>query len=181
MREVRTPKDSLTVMTEIVMPNDTNTLNNLFGGQLLSWMDRCCAIAAHRHCKRQVVTSTINNVSFNNPIPHGAIVTIEAKVSRAFTSSMEVIADVYLEDQKGKSSERIMANQGIFTFVAVDQLGSPINIPELQPETPLEQERFAAALRRRQLALIIAGKMAPNDATELKALFYPEASQQPKQ
>lgn len=164
-------------MTQIVMPNDTNQMNNLFGGQLLSWMDRCCAIAAHRHCKRQVVTSTINNVSFKNPIPHGSIVTIEAQVSRAFTSSMEVIADVFLEEQRPNGA-RIKANQGIFTFVAVDQLGNPIDIPAIEPETQQEQERFAAALRRRQLALIIAGKMPPEEASELKALFYPEESQQ---
>ena len=177
MSTIKNPKDSLTVMTQIVMPNDTNQMNNLFGGQLLSWMDRCCAISAHRHCKRQVVTSTINNVAFKNPIPHGAIVTIEAKVSRAFTSSMEVIADVFLEEQRPNGS-RIKANEGIFTFVAVDQLGNPINVPKIEPETELEKERFAAALRRRQLALIIAGKMEPEQATELKALFYPEESQQ---
>lgn len=177
MSTIKNPKDSLTVMTQIVMPNDTNQMNNLFGGQLLSWMDRCCAISAHRHCKRQVVTSTINNVAFKNPIPHGAIVTIEAKVSRAFTSSMEVIADVFLEEQRPNGA-RIKANEGIFTFVAVDQLGNPINVPKIEPETVLEKERFAAALRRRQLALIIAGKMEPEQATELKALFYPEESQQ---
>jgi len=177
MSTIKNPKDSLTVMTQIVMPNDTNQMNNLFGGQLLSWMDRCCAISAHRHCKRQVVTSTINNVAFKNPIPHGAIVTIEAKVSRAFTSSMEVIADVFLEEQRPNGA-RIKANEGIFTFVAVDQLGNPINVPKIEPETELEKERFAAALRRRQLALIIAGKMEPEEATELKALFYPEESQQ---
>ena len=177
MSTIKNTKDSLTVMTQIVMPNDTNQMNNLFGGQLLSWMDRCCAISAHRHCKRQVVTSTINNVAFKNPIPHGAIVTIEAKVSRAFTSSMEVIADVFLEEQRPNGA-RIKANEGIFTFVAVDQLGNPINVPKIEPETALEKERFAAALRRRQLALIIAGKMEPEQATELKALFYPEESQQ---
>ena len=177
MSTIKNPKDSLTVMTQIVMPNDTNQMNNLFGGQLLSWMDRCCAISAHRHCKRQVVTSTINNVAFKKPIPHGAIVTIEAKVSRAFTSSMEVIADVFLEEQRPNGA-RIKANEGIFTFVAVDQLGNPINVPKIEPETALEKERFAAALRRRQLALIIAGKMEPEQATELKALFYPEESQQ---
>ena len=177
MSTIKNPKDSLTVMTQIVMPNDTNQMNNLFGGQLLSWMDRCCAISAHRHCKRQVVTSTINNVAFKNPIPHGAIVTIEAKVSRAFTSSMEVIADVFLEEQRPNGA-RIKANEGIFTFVAVDQLGNPINVPKIEPETALETERFAAALRRRQLALIIEGKMEPEQATELKALFYPEESQQ---
>jgi acyl-CoA hydrolase len=177
MSTIKNPKDSLTVMTQIVMPNDTNQMNNLFGGQLLSWMDRCCAISAHRHCKRQVVTSTINNVAFKNAIPHGSIVTIEAKVSRAFTSSMEVIADVFLEEQRPNGA-RIKANEGIFTFVAVDQLGNPINVPKIEPETELEKERFAAALRRRQLALIIAGKMEPDQATELKALFYPEESQQ---
>jgi len=175
MAQGKTPKDSLSVMTQIVLPNDTNTLNNLFGGQLLSWMDRCCAIAAHRHCKETVVTSTINNVAFKNPIPHGAIVTIEAKVSRAFSSSMEVIADVYLES-KGPGEPRVKANEGIFTFVAVDGLGRPVKIPSISPETDLEKERYAAALRRRQLALIIAGKMDPSDATELKALFYPSAS-----
>ena len=74
---------SLTVMTEIVLPNDTNNLNNLFGGQLLSWMDRCAAIAAHRHCRRTVVTASVNNVSFKEAIPQGAIVTLESKVSRA--------------------------------------------------------------------------------------------------
>ncbi|MAZ96230.1 acyl-CoA thioesterase [Schleiferiaceae bacterium] len=177
MSTIKHPKDSLTVMTQIVMPNDTNQMNNLFGGQLLSWMDRCCAIAAHRHCKRQVVTSTINNVAFKNAIPHGAIVTIEAKVSRAFSSSMEIIADVFLEEQRPNGS-RVKANEGIFTFVAVDQLGNPINVPKIEPETDLEKERFASALRRRQLALIIAGKMEPEEATELKALFYPEESQQ---
>lgn len=175
MAKGKSPMESLTVMTQIVLPNDTNNLNNLFGGQLLSWMDRCCAISAHRHCKETVVTSAINNVAFKNPIPQGAIVTIEAKVSRAFSSSMEVIADVFLES-KGPEEPRINANQGIFTFVAVDGLGRPVNIPTIIPETDLEKKRYAAALRRRQLALIIAGKMNPSDATELKALFYPSAS-----
>ena len=103
--------------------------------------------------------------------------TIEAKVSRAFSSSMEIIADVFLEEQRPNGA-RLKANEGIFTFVAVDQLGNPINVPPVTPETELEKERYAAALRRRQLALIIAGKMAPEDASELKALFYPEASAQ---
>jgi len=175
MAQGKSPSNSLTVMTQIVLPNDTNNLDNLFGGQLLSWMDRCCAIAAHRHCKQTVVTSTINNVAFKNPIPHASIVTIEAKVSRAFRTSMEVIADVFLES-KSPTEPRIVANQGIFTFVAVDESGRPLEIPSIIPETDLEKERFAAALRRRQLALIIAGKMDPTDATELKALFYPPTS-----
>jgi acyl-CoA hydrolase len=88
---------------------------------------------------------------------------------------MEVIADVFLEST-GPGEPRVKANEGIFTFVAVDGLGRPVKIPSISPETDLEKERYAAALRRRQLALIIAGKMDPTDATELKALFYPSAS-----
>lgn len=168
----KTPKDSLTVMTEIVLPNDTNNLNNLFGGQLLSWMDRCAAIAAHRHCRRQVVTASVNNVSFNHAVPQGSIVTLEAVVSRAFTSSMEVFVDVYIEDQR--SGGRIQANEAIYTFVAVDQLGNPIEVPGLEPESEKEVKRFEGALRRKQLALILGGKMNPEDAHELKKLFFPE-------
>tara|TARA_Y100001934_G_C12313347_1_gene756103 strand:- start:326 stop:859 length:534 start_codon:yes stop_codon:yes gene_type:complete len=168
--KAKTPSESLTVMTEIVLPNDTNNLKNLFGGQLLSWMDRCAAIAAHRHCRRIVVTASVNNVSFNQAIPQGAIVTLEAKVSRAFSSSMEVFVDVYIEDQT-ISGKKTKANEAIYTFVAVDQLGNPINIPAIQPETEKEKARYEGALRRRQLSLILSGKMEPSEATELKALF----------
>jgi acyl-CoA hydrolase len=167
------PSESLTVMTEIVLPNDTNNLNNLFGGQLLSWMDRCAAIAAHRHSRRIAVTASVNNVSFQQAIPVGSIVTLEAKVSRAFSSSMEVYVDVFMEDQRGQGNV-IRCNEAIYTFVAVDQLGNPISVPPVDPETDLEKARFDGALRRRQLALILAGKMKPEEATELKKLFLPE-------
>ena len=160
-------------MTQIVLPNDTNNLGNLFGGQLLSWMDRCAAVSAHRHSKRQVVTASVNQVSFNYPIEIASIVTLEAKVSRAFKSSMEVIIDVFIEDQKGKG-HKIKTNEAIYTFVAVDQLGNPIEIPSIVPESELEKERFEGALRRKQLSLILAKKMDPEDATELKALFFKE-------
>jgi len=171
--KAKTPSDSLTIMTEIVLPNDTNNLKNLFGGQLLSWMDRCAAIAAHRHCRRIVVTASVNNVSFNQAIPQGAIVTLEAKVSRAFSSSMEVFVDVFIEDQTiaGKKSK---ANEAIYTFVAVDQLGNPINIPQIEAESEIEKIRYEGAMRRRQLALILSGKMEPSEATELKKLFLGE-------
>lgn len=169
----KTPQDSLTIMTEIVLPNDANNLNNLFGGQLLSWMDRCAAISAHRHCRRQVVTASVNNVSFNHAIPQGSIVTLEATVSRAFSSSMEVFVDVYIEDQRG-TGNRIKANEAIYTFVAVDQLGNPIQVPPMEPQSEIEKIRFEGALRRKQLSLILAGKMNPNEAEELKKLFFSE-------
>jgi acyl-CoA hydrolase len=170
------PKASLTVMTEIVLPNDTNNLRNLFGGQLLSWMDRCAAIAAHRHSLRQVVTASVNQVSFKKPIEQGSIVTLEAKVSRSFNSSMEIFVDVFIEDQRG-TNNRIHSNEAIYTFVAVDQIGNPIHVPPVEPETELEKLRYEGALRRRQLALILAGKMKPEEATELRRLFFPEEQQ----
>lgn len=166
----KSPKDSLAVLTEIVLPNDTNTLGNLMGGRLLHWMDIASAIAAHRHCGRVVVTASVNNVSFNQPIRLGEIVTMHAKISRAFTSSMEVFIDVWVENNQ--TGEKIKCNEAIYTFVAVDQLGNPINVPPLIPETEEEKKRYEQALRRKQLSLILAGKMKPEDASELKALFF---------
>ncbi len=167
--KAKTPSESKAVMTEIVLPNDTNTLGNLMGGRLLHWMDIAAAIAAHRHSRRIVVTASVNNVSFGQPIKLGDIVTLEAKVSRAFNSSMEIFIDVFVEDHR--SGKQIKCNSAIYTFVAVDQMGHPIEIPGITPETPEEKERFDGALRRRQLSLILAGKMKPEEATELKALF----------
>jgi acyl-CoA hydrolase len=165
----KTASESVAVLTELVLPNDTNVLGNLMGGRLLQWMDVASAIAAKRHCNRVVVTASVNNVSFNRPIHLGDVVTLQAKVSRSFTSSMEVFIDVWLEDRL--SGEKLKCNEAIYTFVAVDQLGNPITVPELVPETEEEKIRYASALRRRQLSLILAGKMKPEDATELKALF----------
>ncbi len=171
--KAKTPKESLSILTEIVLPNDTNNLNNLMGGRLLHWMDIASAIAAHRHSKRIVVTASVNNVSFNQPISQGSIVTLEAKVSRAFTSSMEVFIDVWVEDNQ-EPGKRTKANEAIYTFVAVDQLGNPINVPPIAPETHEEKQRYEGALRRKQLSLILGGKMKPEDATELRALFFNE-------
>ncbi len=156
--------------THLVLPNDTNTLGNLMGGKLLHWMDITSAISAHRHCRRVVVTASVNNVSFSQPIKLGDIVTIEAKVSRAFTSSMEVFMNVWVEHHT--TGKKIKCNEAIYTFVAVDQVGSPIQVPKLIAETDEEKSRYEGALRRKQLSLILAGKMDPADATELKALFF---------
>ena len=165
----KTPKQSRANLTEIVLPNDTNNLNNLMGGRLLHWMDITAAITANRHAQRTCVTASVNNVSFEHPIPRGSIVTLEANISRAFSSSMEIFIDVWTEDTL--SGVKTKCNEAIYTFVAVDQLGNPIEIPELVPETKKEKERYDGALRRRQLSLILSGRMKADDATELKALF----------
>ena len=165
----KNPSESKAILTEIVLPNDTNNLNNLMGGRLLHWMDIAAAITAHRHCNRTCVTAAVNNVSFENPIPRGSIVTLEANISRAFSSSMEIFIDVSTEDKL--SGNKTKCNEAIYTFVAVDSMGKPTKVPEVKPETELEQKRFDGALRRRQLSLILAGKLKANDASELKALF----------
>jgi acyl-CoA hydrolase len=139
------------------------------GGRLLHLMDIIAAISAQRHCKRIVVTASVNHVSFAKAIKLGDIVTLEAHVSRSFNSSMEVFIDVYVENHS--NGERRKHNEAIYTFVAVDQLGNPIAVPEVIPESEEEKKRYDSALRRRQLSLILAGKMKAEDATELKALF----------
>ena len=165
----KTPKESRAILTEIVLPNDTNNLDNLMGGKLMNWMDITAAISAQRHSNRTSVTASVNNVSFNNPIPRGSVVTIEANISRSFNSSMEIFLDVYAEDTL--SGEKTKCNEAIYTFVAVSKLGKPVKVPEVIPETKTEKIRFDGALRRRQLSLILGGKMKADDATELKALF----------
>ncbi len=167
--KAKTPEQSKTTMTDMVLPSETNPLNNLFGGELLARMDRAASIAARRHSRRIVVTASVNHVAFNRAVPLGSVVTVEAKVSRAFNTSMEIYIDVWMEDRE--SGARTKANEAIYTFVAVDETGRPVKVPEVTPETELETERYDAALRRKQLSLLLAGKIKPNEATELKALF----------
>lgn len=163
------PIDTLTTMTDVVLPGETNPLNNLFGGELLARMDRAASISARRFSRRICVTASVNHVAFNKAIPLGSVVTVESKVSRSFRTSMEIYIDVWIEDRV--SGNKTKANEAIYTFVAVDETGTPVEVPQIEPQSDEEKQRFDAALRRKQLSLVIAGKMKPEEATELKALF----------
>ena len=165
----RHPRETFASTVHLVLPNDTNTIGNLMGGNLLHWMDIAAAISANRHCRRVVVTAAVNNVSFDSPIQLADIVIIESQVTRSFRSSMEVLLEVFVEDSV--TGKKTQCNQAMYTFVAVDQQGAPIGVPELVPETDREKGRFKGALRRRQLRLVLAGKIKPEEATELKAIF----------
>ena len=165
----KTPENSKTIQTDLVLPGETNSLNSLFGGELLARMDRVASIAAIKHSEQIVVTASVNNVAFGEPVPVGSILTIEAKVSRAFNSSMEVFIDVWKQNKTNPKMTKV--NEAIFTFVALDKQGKTVKIPHVVPETDLEKERYDAALRRRQLSLVLAGKLSAKEATELKALF----------
>ncbi len=163
------PSESLIIMTELVLPNDTNLFGNLMGGRLMYWMDIAAALAGTKHSNAPVVTASVDNISFTNPIKLGNVVHIEAKVTRAFNTSMEVHLNVWGENII--KQYRYKSNEAYYTFVALDPDSKPRKIPSINPETEDESNLFESALRRRQLRLILGGKMKPGDAFELKALF----------
>lgn len=164
--------DSFTIMNELVLPNDTNTFGNLMGGRLMYWMDIAAGMAAGKHCNAPSMTASVDNLSFKTPIKLGNIVHIEAKVTRAFTSSMEIHLKVWGEDTLHQY--KYESNEAYFTFVALDPNNKPRPVPPVIPETEEEIKLYDGALRRRQLRLILSGKMKPDDAAELKALFVKE-------
>jgi acyl-CoA hydrolase len=116
-----------------------------------------------------VVTASVDSVSFKEPIKLGDVVNIKAWVTRSFKTSMEVFIEVWAENIP--RGEKIKCNDAYYTFVALDSRHRPIQVPALEPQTPEEVEKFAGALRRRQLRLVLAGKIKPEDAHELKNLF----------
>ena len=168
----KSPKESYTIMNELVLPNDTNMLNNLMGGRLLHLMDIAAAISAQKHCNHVAVTVSVDNVSFKQSVKLGDVITIEATVTRAFNTSVEIRLNVWAENIP--SGTRVKSNEAYYTFVALDKEGNKVQVPEIVPETAEEIILFDGALRRRQLRLILGGKMKPSEATELKALFFPE-------
>jgi acyl-CoA hydrolase len=165
----KTAKESFTTMTELVLPNDTNGLNGLMGGRLLYWMDIVAAIAAQKHSNSLVVTASVDNVSFSHPIKIGNVVTLKAKVTRAFNTSMEVHIEVQAEDIPNQKI--VESHRAFFTMVAVNFKGEKVKVPEVIPETKNEQELFDSALRRRQLRLVLAGRMRTDEAKELRSIF----------
>src|SRR6476659_6773631 len=151
--ELKKASDSLVVMTELVLPNDTNTFGNLMGGRLMYWMDIAAALAAIKHCNAPVVTASVDNISFTNPIKLSNAVHIEAKVSRAFTTSMEVHLNIWGENPL--LQQKYKSNEAFFTFVALNPSGKPTAVGEMIPETEDEIRLFEGALRRRQIRLIL--------------------------
>src|SRR3954469_4780176 len=168
--EEKRAAESFITMNELVLPNDTNTFGNLMGGRLMYWMDIAASIAATKHCNAPCMTASVDNLSFQNPVKIGNVVHIEAKVSRAFNTSMEVFLKVWGEDSLHQY--KYESNQAYFTIVALDPNGKPRKVPPVTAETEEEQRLYDGALRRRQLRLILGGKMNAEDANELKALFF---------
>jgi len=170
-RRAKKVSESKTIMSEMIMPNDTNPINNLMGGNLMRWMDIAAGICAGKHCEKYVVTVSVDSVSFQKPIPLGDVITIECSVTRAFSTSVEVYVEVFSSDIKGGNSRR--CNDAYFTFVAVeDDTKKPCDVPEVLPLTAEEHKRFNEALLRRQLRLLQAGRLKPEEAPELREWFF---------
>jgi acyl-CoA hydrolase len=167
--EARKAGDSFITMNELVLPNDTNTFGDLMGGKLMYWMDIAAYLSAAKHCNSAAMTASVDNISFKTPIKLGNVICIEAIVTRAFNTSMEIHLKVW--NQNMISQTRVLSNEAFFTFVALDENKHPKKVPQIIPETEEQIKYYDGALRRRQLRLILSGKMKPDDATELKALF----------
>ena len=162
--------ESYTVYTELVMPNDTNPLGNLMGGHLMRWMDIAAGICAAKHSEAHCVTASVDHVSFHQPIHVGDVVTMNARVTRAFNTSVEIFVEVFANDIKGGNARK--SNHAYFTFVALDEdKKTPIPIPKVLALTDEEQKLYEAASRRRELRLILSGRIKPSEALEIKEFF----------
>ncbi|MFY7651689.1 MAG: acyl-CoA thioesterase [Chitinophagaceae bacterium] len=160
------PSDSFIIMNEMVLPNDTNPFGNLMGGRLMYWMDIAAGMTAYKHSNSACMTVSVDNLSFKNSIKLGNTVHIQAKITRAFTSSMEIHLKVWGEDHLQQT--RYESNEAYFTFVALDANNRPKPVPAVIPETEEEIRNFETALHRRQIRLILGGKMQIEEAPELK-------------
>ena len=162
--------ESETTMTEMVMPNDTNPLGNLMGGNLMRWMDIAGSICAGKHCEAHVVTASVDHVSFHKPIPLGEIVTLRARATRAFNTSVEIFVEVFASNIKGGNPRK--CNHAYFTFVALDdETKRPVPVPQIIPLTGEEEQLYESAARRREVRLVLSGRMKPEQASEIRALF----------
>ena len=157
-------------MNELVLPNDTNMLHNLMGGRMLHWMDIAAAISAQKHCNCLAVTASVDNVSFKHAVKLGDVISIEAQVTRAFNTSVEV--RLVVSAQNIPSGTTIMSNEAFYTFVAIDADNKPFPVPELIPESAEEVALYNGAMQRRQLRLILSGKMKIHEAGELTEFLY---------
>jgi acyl-CoA hydrolase len=166
-KKTKKVRESQIEMTELVLPNDTNQLGNLMGGRLMHWLDICAAMAAGKHSGRVCVTASVDEINFLGPVKLGQVVHLYASVNRAFHTSMEVGVRVIVEDIHTGYSRHV--NTGYLTFVALDETGRGVKVPEIAPVTSDEKRRFEAAFTRRNDRLNRRRAIEANEAARLKA------------
>lgn len=144
----KTPQESETTMTEIIFPNDTNPMGIVQGGRIVQLMDIACAVSAQVHSGRIAVTASINNINFNDKAILGDVLTIKARITRVFTSSMEIYVEVWAK--RLPLMQPFLTNSAYFTFVALDDDQKPAKIIPVKPVTAMDKIRFREALSRRK-------------------------------
>jgi acyl-CoA hydrolase len=144
-------------MLEIVLPNDANTLGNILGGKVMHMIDVACAVAAHRHCRRPVVTASMDYLDFRHPVKVGELIIIQASVNRVFRTSMECGAKVLAENLS--TGERKHTSSAYLTFVALDEKNRPVSVPPIIPETEEEKRRWREADIRREQRMKVKAKI----------------------
>jgi acyl-CoA hydrolase len=149
--ESRNVRVSQVETTQMVLPNDTNTLGNLLGGSLMHWIDIAAAIAGARHSSSAVVTASVDELNFIHPIKLGEVVILKASVNRVFNTSMEIGVKVF--SQNVRTGEMRHANSAYLTFVALNDMGNPTPISPVIPESEEEKRRYQEALDRRERRL----------------------------
>ncbi len=143
--------ESEVTMTELVLPNHTNPLGNLLGGQLMYWIDICAALCASRHANTVCVTASVDKIDFHHPIKLGDVVTLVASVNRVFRSSLEIGVKIFSETFAGGKKKH--TNSAYLTFVAINSEGRPVEAIKVIPETEDEKRRYEEADKRRMLRL----------------------------
>jgi acyl-CoA hydrolase len=151
MRKSKFPKESETIMHEIVFPNDTNPMGILQGGRLVQWMDIASAICAQNHSEHICVTASIDSVKFKSAAKIGDIIKIKAKITRSFNTSMEIFVEA--SAKKVISQKEYLINEAYFTFVAIDDNANPAIVPEVKPKTELEKSEFIRAEERKNIRI----------------------------
>ncbi|UCD38658.1 MAG: acyl-CoA thioesterase [Fidelibacterota bacterium] len=144
----RSIADSQVVMNEMVLPNDANVLGNVLGGHVMHLMDMCAAMAAMRHCRKVVVTASVDHLSFVHPVKVGELMILKASVNYADRTSMEV--GVRIEAEQPLTGERRHTSSAYLTFVALDDEGRPTPVPKVVPTTDEDKRRYEAAKTRRE-------------------------------
>jgi acyl-CoA hydrolase len=145
----RPVRESISEMTEIVLPNDANPLNALLGGRLMHWIDLAGAMAAHRHSRTYVVTASIDHMDFLVPVQVGDFVVLRSSVNRVYHTSMEVGVKVWVENYRSQQNRHV--SSAYLTFVAVNAAGNRMAVPPVVPETEDERRRYEGAARRREM------------------------------
>lgn len=146
---VRSVAESQSEMTELILPNDTNTLGNLLGGRLMHFIDLVGAMAAYRHARTHVVTASMDHIDFIAPVHVGDLLILKSSLNRAFNTSMEVGVKVWVENTIAGTHRHVAS--AYLTFVAVDFQGRRVPVPQLKPETVEEKRHYEDAARRREL------------------------------